>query len=102
MTSEIRKDSKHTDLFPPPLGGFTQDEKDRLAMLVRKEIVEVEQLRLKHELIITTNKTKQKLIDEQKQQERDYIIGQHIKVVEMFTKELERLETLLKKLDNND
>ena len=98
----IRKDSEHTNLFPPSLKqqDFTQDEKEILARLVRREIVEVEQLRLKHEIIITQNNARPKLQDEQKQEERDYLIKQRVKVVELFTKEIQNLETILKKLDD--
>lgn len=105
MTSEITKDSKHTDMFPTIdkvfENAFTQDEKDRIALLVRLEILEIEKLRSKHEWIITTNKARPKLEDEQKQRDRDLILDQHVKVVKMFTKDLDNLETILKKLESD-
>jgi hypothetical protein len=103
MTTEIRKDSEHLTVFPPTLeGGFTQEEKDRLAMLVRKEISETERTRYNHEVTITINKQKPKLEDEEKEAKRQNLIEQHVKVVEMFTRHIEVLETLLKKLDTNN
>jgi hypothetical protein len=50
-------------------------------------------------MIITVNKGKPKLGDEHKQEQRDDFINQHVKVVEMFTKDLEILENILKKLE---
>ena len=103
MTSEIKKDSTHTNLFPGldkyANKLFTQEEKDRIERLARNEILDIENSRGTHEIIVTVNKDKPKLKDEQKQADRDHLIHQHVMVVEMFAKELEILENILKKLE---
>ena len=99
MTQEVKKDSTH---YVPPLTGgisFTQEEKDRLSMLCRKEISEVERTRYNHEIMITVNKQKPKLADDNKQLQRDQLIDQHVRVVEMFTQHIESLENIQKKLE---
>jgi hypothetical protein len=101
---EVTKEIKHANLF----SGldkiidkfFTQEEKDRLSMLCRKEISEVERTRYNHEMMITVNKQKPKLADDNKQLQRDQLIEQHVRVVEMFTKHIESLENIQKKLNN--
>lgn len=98
-TEEVKKDSTH--YVPPPLTGgisFTQEEKDRLSMLCRKEISEVERTRYNHEMMVTVNKQKPKLENEDKQLQRDQLIDQHVRVVEMFTRHIESLENIQKKL----
>jgi hypothetical protein len=106
MTSieEVKKDITHTDLFTDTQQQnnvfLTQDEKDRLSMLCRKEISEVERTRYNHEMMITVNKQKPKLADDNKQLQRDQLIEQHVRVVEMYTKHIESLENIQKKLNN--
>ena len=103
MTSEIKKESTHINLFTSldkyAKMIFTQVEKDRIERLARIEITDIVNARTKHEIIVTANKEKRALDDEQKQAERDRFIHQHIMVMEMFDRELEILENILKKLE---
>ena len=102
ITEEVKKDSTHTNLFTDTQKNnvfFTQEEKDRLGMFCRKEISEVERTRYNHEMMISVNKQKPKLEDDEKQLKRDQLIEQHVRVVEMFTKHIESLENIQKKLE---
>lgn len=78
---------------------FSEEEKQVIDMAVKQELLKIERQRFNHEMIITTNKGKPKLDDENKQKERDLLIDQHVKVVEMYTKQVDLMEGILKKLD---
>ena len=78
---------------------FSEEEKQVIDMAVKQELLKIERQRFNHEMIITTNKNKPKLDDENKQKERDLLIDQHVKVVEMYTKQVDLMEGILKKLE---
>jgi GTPase involved in cell partitioning and DNA repair len=78
---------------------LTQDDIDRISMIIRREISETERTRYNHQKIVVINKQKPPLDDEQKEIQRQELIQQHEKVIEFFTKDLELLESIQKKLD---
>jgi glucosamine 6-phosphate synthetase-like amidotransferase/phosphosugar isomerase protein len=78
---------------------LTQDDIDRISMMIRREISETEKAKYNHQTIVSINKQKPPLEDEHKEAKKQELIQQHEKVIEVFTKDLELLESIQKKLD---
>ena len=77
---------------------LTDDEKDRIAMLIRKEISEIEAVRYRTQMILDINKEKPQLEDEAKEQKRQDLIETYEKITQFFTQDIELLESIQNKL----
>ena len=100
-TEEVKKDSTHTNLFPDTQKNnifLTEEEKSRLVSLLRLEINTLDDIRFEREKTVTINKQKPELDDPEKQTERNRLIGIHVRVIKFYTKEIEQMENILKKL----
>lgn len=83
---------------------FTEEEKDRLVTILRREILELENVLSNHETTVQVNKLQHqpKLDNEAKEEERKQLIDLHERAVTFLTKEVETLETIRNKLLNNN
>jgi hypothetical protein len=77
---------------------FSEDEKERISIMIRREISETENMRYQHQKIVVINKQKPSLEDENKEAKRQELIQQREKIIEFFTKDIELLEKIQNKL----
>lgn len=77
---------------------LTQEQKDRISMLIRAELSKVEEQKYRNQMIILQNQVLPALEDEEKQKKRDDVLDSFRRIVEMYTKDSEMLENIQKEL----
>ena len=78
---------------------LTQEQKDRIQLLIDKELSSLLDHKHRHKLIIDINSKPIGNIDDEKlQQKRQTTLEMHQKVYDMYTKDIELLENIKEKI----
>jgi hypothetical protein len=81
---------------------LSQEQKDRILLLVNKELSFLEDLRYRHQIVIDLNSDNLPLADENKEEKRKVLLEDQKKVVAIYTKDITDLEIIQKELNNNE
>ncbi len=81
---------------------LSQEQKDRILLLINKELSFLEDLRYRHQIVIDLNSDNLPLADENKEEKRKVLLEDQKKVVAIYTKDITDLEIIQKELNNNE